>query len=83
MRKIIDIDTNLLPKLKLLAAIENTSVKKLMENAVAHYVEAKQQERMQGMGTNQKEDLGLLLLMQRASSTDALPAEVLFNTYKK
>ncbi len=80
MRKIIDIEEQLLPKLKLLAAIENSSVKKVMEDAVSWYIEHKQKERMDSLSIDQKEDLGLLLLMQQATINSTVSEEELFKS---
>ncbi len=78
MRKIIDIDDQIIPKLKLLAAIEGTSVKKIMENAISWYIEFKQNEQLNAMSQHQKEDMGLLLLMQQANAITTVPEEELF-----
>ncbi|SOE21913.1 hypothetical protein SAMN06298216_2364 [Spirosomataceae bacterium TFI 002] len=67
MRKNIDIDSVTLTKLKVLSAFEDLSVKKLMEKAISNYVEQKEMERMASLSQEEKEDLGLLLLMQSAS----------------
>lgn len=67
MRKNIDIDSVTLTKLKVLSAFEGLSVKKLMEKAISNYVEQKEMERMASLSQEEKEDLGLLLLMQSAS----------------
>ncbi|WP_108869444.1 hypothetical protein [Aquimarina aquimarini] len=80
MRKIIDIDKNLVPKLKLIAAIEGISVKKTMENAIGWYIEQKQNEQLNAMSLDQKEDLGLLLLMQKADATLTIDEDELFNS---
>lgn len=66
MRKNIDIDPITLTKLKVLSAFEDLSVKKLMEKAVSFYVEHKEAERLESLSQEEKEDLGLLLLMQSA-----------------
>ncbi|QKX04787.1 hypothetical protein HN014_07620 [Aquimarina sp. TRL1] len=79
MRKIIDIEEELLPKLKLLAALENSSVKRVMEDAVSWYIKHKQKERINEMSQEQKEDLGLLLLMQQAKSDDAISGDEFLN----
>ncbi len=80
MRKIIDIDDQIIPKLKLIAAIENSSVKKVMENAIIWYIEHKKQEQINNMSLVQKEDLGLLLLMQRANPSSLVDEEELFES---
>ncbi|WP_109301914.1 hypothetical protein [Aquimarina sp. AU474] len=78
MRKIIDIDDKIIPKLKLLAALEDSSVKKVMENAIAWYVEHKQNQQVQAMSVEQKEDLGLLLLMQQVDMSSMVDEDELF-----
>ena len=66
MKKIIDIDQKTVTKLKLLAAVEDQSVKALMEKAVSFFVAHKEKERLESFSIEEKEDLGLLLLMQQA-----------------
>ncbi|MCK8523234.1 hypothetical protein M0D21_16765 [Aquimarina sp. D1M17] len=80
MRKIVDIEDKIIPKLKLLAAIEGSSVKKIMEDAVSWYVDHKQKEQLKTMSKDQKEDLGLLLLMQQADASSTVEEDDLFNS---
>ncbi len=70
MRKIIDIEDPLLTKLKILSAFEDLSVKALMEKAVAWFVAEKEKERFDNMSDEEKEDIGLLLLMQQVDRTE-------------
>jgi len=70
MRKNIDIDDKLLTKLKILSAFEDMSVKSLMEKAVAFFVSYKEKERINSLSQEEKEDLGLLLLMQQSDRQD-------------
>lgn len=70
MRKNIDIDETLLTKLKILSVFENNSVKGLMEEAVRWFVAQKEKQRLAELTNEEKEDLGLLLLMQQADRTD-------------
>ena len=70
MRKNIDIDEKLLTKLKILSAFEDMSVKALMEKAVRFFVEYKEKERFNALSNEEKEDIGLLLLMQQADRDD-------------
>ena len=79
MRKNIDIDDILLKKLKLLSAFEETSVKSIMEKAVSFYVEHKENERLKTLSEEEKEDLGLLLLMQQSNRTDVVSREEIMN----
>ncbi len=71
-RKIIDIDDTILTKLKLLSAFENRSVKSIMEKAVSFYVDFKQKERLKSLSEEEREDLGLLLLMQLSNSEETV-----------
>ena len=64
MRKLIDIDQTTLTKLKFLSVFENISVKALIEIAVDSFVKTKEKERFNKLTDEEKEDLGLLVLMQ-------------------
>lgn len=75
MRKNIDIDPTLLTKLKILSAFEDLSVKALMEKAVSFYVEHKEKERLQSLTNEEKEDIGLLLLMQSVNDKETVSRE--------
>ena len=75
MRKNIDIDDSLILKLKVLSAFENTTVKNLMEEAVEYYVAVKEKERMDALTPEEKEDLGLLMLMQQADLDSTVSRE--------
>ena len=79
MRKNIDIDDNLLTKVKILSAFEDISVKHLLEKAVSFYVEYKENERLKSMTNEEKEDLGLLLLMQQSDRNDVATREEVIN----
>lgn len=75
MKKIIEIREPLLTKLKILSAFENLSVKALMEKAVEQFVVEKEKERLDNLSEEEKEDLGLLLLMQQADKLDQVGEE--------
>ena len=75
MKKIIDVEESLLVKLKIVAAFENLSVKSLMELAVKQFVTEKERERLNSMTDEEKEDIGLLLLMQQVDKTDTVNKE--------
>lgn len=77
MKKNIDIDESLLTKLKILSVFEEVSVKSVMEKAVSFYVEYKEKERLKTLSEEDKEDLGLLLLMQQADRNDVVSHEEL------
>ncbi|WP_231424874.1 MULTISPECIES: hypothetical protein [Pedobacter] len=77
MKKNIDIDDSLLTKLKILSVFEEVSVKSVMEKAVSFYVEYKEKERLKTLSEEDKEDLGLLLLMQQADRNDVVSRDEL------
>lgn len=79
MKKNIDIDETILTKLKILSAFENMSVKALMEKAISFFVEQKEKERLNALSDEDKEDLGLLLLMQQADRTETVSREEVMN----
>jgi len=83
MRKNIDIDNSILRKVKILSVFEDISVKSLMEKAVIFYVEHKEQERLKSLSKEEKEDLGLLLLMQQADTTGTISEEDVFDYIDK
>lgn len=79
MRKNIDIDDRLITKLKILSAFEDMSVKSLMEKAVAFFVSYKEKERINSLSQEEKEDLGLLLLMQQSDRQDRVSRDDVMN----
>lgn len=78
MRKNIDIDDLTLKKIKLISAYENISVKALLEKAVQAFVKNKELEKYASLTDEEKEDLGLLALMQQNNSEDNVPEEEIF-----
>lgn len=72
MRKLIDIDQTTLTKLKFISVFENSSVKSLIETAVQSFVKNKELERFDNLTDEEKEDLGMLLLMQEADMKDTV-----------
>ncbi len=83
MRKNIDVDEKILKKVKLISAYENKSVKAILEEAVVNYVKTKELQRFEKMTAEEKEDLGLLLLMQQNDPQDEVSEEEIFNLLKK
>lgn len=75
MRKNIDVDELTLKKMKLISAYENMSVKALMEKAVQLFVKSKEDEKYASLTDEEKEDIGLLALMQEGDPTDTVPEE--------
>jgi hypothetical protein len=83
MRKNIDINETTLTKLKILSAFEDMSVKSLMEKAVRFFVAHKENEKLKNMSKEEKEDLGLLLLMQQADRTDTVSESEVMDALNK
>ena len=75
MKKIIEVEEATLTKLKIIAAFENLSVKALMEKAVERFVTEKERGQLDSMSAEEKEDLGLLLLMQQVDKQDTVSEE--------
>lgn len=78
MKKLIEIDETVLTKLKILSAFEGMSVKALMENAIESFVKKKEKEQLEKLTLEQKEDLGLLLLMQQADRNETVSRKDIF-----
>jgi len=75
MRKLIDIDETTLTKLKVISIFEKISVKGLIENAVQAYVKNKQTIQFNNLSDEEKEDIGLMILMQEADRTEFVSRE--------
>ena len=82
MKKLVEIDDSILTKLKVLSAFEGLSVKALMEKAIELFVKNKEKEQLDSLTKEQKEDLGLLLLMQQADRTDTVSEEEFLKALK-
>ncbi|HFC76937.1 MAG TPA: hypothetical protein ENJ27_01770 [Candidatus Moranbacteria bacterium] len=78
MKKLIEVNETILTKLKVLSAFEDLSVKALMERAIEWFVFEKEKEQMNNLTAEEKEDLGLLLLMQRVDRKDTVSEEEFF-----
>jgi len=78
VKKLIEVNETILTKLKILSAFEDLSVKALMEKAIEWFVFEKEKEQMNNLTVEEKEDLGLLLLMQRVDRTDTVSEDEFF-----
>ena len=83
MRKLIDIDEKTLTKLKVISIFEKTSVKGLIENAVQMYVKNMQSNQFNNLSEEEKEDLGLMMLMQEVDRKDKVSEEEIFKILGK
>ena len=75
MKKLIDLDEKTVKKLKYIAVAEDMSVKMVMEEAVQLYVKQKESERFENLTDEEKEDIGLLILMQESDRNDKVSRE--------
>lgn len=75
MKKLIDLDEKTVKKLKYIAVAEDMSVKMVMEEAVQLYVKQKESERFENLTDEEKEDMGLLMLMQESDLEDLVSRE--------
>jgi hypothetical protein len=82
MRKLIDLDQTTLTKLKMLSVFEHLSVKALIENAVLTYVKNKEKERFDNLTDEEKEDLGLMMMMQEVDRDDKVSREEIMKILK-
>lgn len=83
MRKLIDIDEKTLTKLKVISIFEKTSVKGLIENAVQIYVKSMQSNQFENLSDEDKEDLGLMMLMQEVDRNDKVNEDEIFKILGK
>jgi hypothetical protein len=83
MRKLIDIDESTLTKLKVISIFEKISVKGLIENAVQTYVKNKQSSQFNDLSDEEKEDIGMLMLMQEADRSEKVSEEEVFKLLGK
>lgn len=75
MKKLIDLDEKTVKKLKYIAVAKDMSVKMVMEEAVQLYVKQKESERFENLTDEEKEDMGLLILMQESDRNDKVSRE--------
>lgn len=75
MKKLIDLDEITVKKLKYIAVAKDMSVKMVMEEAVQLYVKQKESERFENLTDEEKEDMGLLILMQESDRNDKVSRE--------
>ena len=82
MRKLIDLDETTLTKLKIISVFEKMSVKALIENSVQSYVKNRELEKYKNLTDDEKEDIGMLILMNESDRNDLVSREEIFNALK-
>lgn len=75
MKKLIEIEDTLYKKLEDFAIVEGVSVKTLINKSIFSFVKKKEKELLKNLILEEKEDLGLLFLMQQADRADRVSKE--------
>jgi len=83
MKKFIDLDKTTLKKLKMISVIEQVSSDELVQKTVNAFVEKFWLEKFIGLTDEEKEDFGLLMLMQQADRNDKVSREEIFSILLK
>lgn len=74
-RKLIDINKIVLKKLNILAALEDTNVKAYIEKLLTNHVKEMENKQFTALNEEEKEDLGLLMLMLKTDLSERVPME--------
>jgi len=83
MKQIVDLDKITLMKLQMISAIEKVSSDELIQKIVESYFEEFWVEKFRGLTDEEKEDFGLLMLMQQADRNDKVSREEIFSILSK
>lgn len=83
MKQFVDIDKTTLMKLKMISVIEKVSSDELIQKIVKSYVEELWLKKFSGLTDEEKEDFGLLMLMQEADRNDKVSREEIFSILSK
>ena len=78
-RKNIHVDKEVLAKLKLLVVFEELRGKSLMEKAISFYITNKEKGLLKSLSDEEKEDFGLLLLMQQVDRCEVASRDEVLN----
>jgi hypothetical protein len=83
MKQIVDLDKTTLMKLQMISVIEKVSSDELIQKIVNTSVEELWLKKYSGLTDEEKEDFGLLMLMQEADRKDKVSREEIFNILSK
>jgi hypothetical protein len=83
MKQFVDLDKTTLMKLQMISVIEKVSPDVLIQKAMKSYVEDVWLRNFNGLSDEEKEDFGLLMLMQEADRNDKVSKEEIFNILSK
>ena len=83
MKQFIDLDKTTFMKLKMISTIEKVSSDELIQKIVWDSVEELWLKKIIGLTDEEKEDFGLLMLMQEADRNDKVSREEIFSILSK
>ena len=83
MKQFVDLDKTTLTKLQMISNIEKVSFDELIQKIVKASVDELWFEKISGLTDEDKEDFGLLLLMQEADRNDKVSKEEIFSILSK
>ena len=80
MKQNIDIDEATLTKLKIISSTQGLSIKSLLEKAVSSFINNIEKEEFEQLNDQEKEDLGLMILMQQANKNETVSEDEFFQS---
>ena len=83
MKQTVNLDETTLMKLKMISAIEKVSSDDLIQKIVKAYVEELWLKKISGLTDEEKEDFGLLMLMQEVDRNIKVSTEEIFSILSK
>ena len=83
MKQTVNLDETTLMKLKMISAIEKVSSDDLIQKIVKAYVEELWLKKFSGLSDEEKEDFGLLMLMQEVDRNIKVSTEEIFSILSK
>jgi hypothetical protein len=79
MKHFIDLRKTTLMKLKMISTLEEVSSDELIQKIVESYVDELWMEKFSGLTDDEKEDFGMLMLMQEVDRNDKVSREEIFS----
>ncbi|MDT0648520.1 hypothetical protein [Autumnicola edwardsiae] len=80
MKQNIDIDEATLSKLKIISSTQGLSIKAILERAVNSFINNIEKEKFEQLNDQEKEDLGLMILMQQANKNETVSEDEFFQS---
>lgn len=80
MKQKLELDELTLKKLQLISSSEGISIESLLKKAVQNFIQNAEKKKLDELSSSEKEDLGLMLLMQQANKDDAVSEDEFFQS---